>query len=108
MNLEGVNQPWTSLEHILNEKLDRNLVIVRMLQSILKGMDIFQRLGIEPFLSEWKHYDLLEGQTTSLNTGTDIISGIAKGVSPQGYLLLELPSRNIEKFSYGDTTILKT
>jgi len=105
--LEDIDQPWTSLEHVLNEKLDRNVVIARMMESVLEGMEIFHELGIEPFLPEWKHYDLLEGEKISVSTGKEIISGISKGISPQGYLLLELPSRNIGKFSYGDTTLLK-
>ncbi|MBS0272031.1 MAG: biotin--[acetyl-CoA-carboxylase] ligase [Proteobacteria bacterium] len=105
VKLEGIDQPWTSLEHILNEKIDRNVVITQMLKSILKGMEVFQWEGIEPFLSEWKQYDLLKDEKISLNTGTEVISGIAKGISPQGHLLLELPSGKIEKFSYGDTTL---
>lgn len=104
VTLEGVDQPWTSLEHVLNEKLDRNVVVVQMMHSILESMEIFHESGIQPFLQEWKHYDLLEGEKISLNTGSEVISGISKGISPQGFLLLELPSGNIEKFSYGDTT----
>jgi len=104
VKLEGTEQPWTSLEHILNEKLDRNVVVVQMLKSILEGMAIFLEKGLEPFLPLWKRYDLLEGENISINTGKEIISGISKGISPQGYLLLELPSGNIEKYSYGDTT----
>lgn len=105
--LAGVNQPWTSLEHALNEKLDRNMIIVRIIQSILKGMDVFQEKGIEPFLLEWKQYDLLENKKVSINTGTEIVSGLAKGINPQGCLLLELPSGNLEKFSCGDAMLLK-
>lgn len=104
IELEGIEQPWTSLEHSLNEKLDRNVVVVQIVQSILKGMEVFIERGLEPFLSEWKNYDLLEGENISVNTGKEIISGIAKGISPQGYLLLKLSSGNIEKYSYGDTT----
>ncbi len=105
--LGSIDQPWTSLEHALNEKLDRNCVIVRVIQSILNGMDIFQKKGIEPFLSEWKHYDLLENKKISIKTGVGIISGIAKGIDSQGRLLLELPSGSLQKFSCGDTTLLK-
>lgn len=105
--LDGVDQPWCSLEHVLNEKLDRNVVIVRMVESILKGMDVFHEVGIEPFLPEWKRYDLLEGKKVSVSTGKETLSGISRGISLLGYLLLEHPSGDVEKFSYGDTTLLK-
>lgn len=107
VTLEDIDQPWTSLEDILNEKLDRNVVIVRMVESILKGMETFHKLGIEPFLPEWKDYDLLEGEKISVSTGKEVISGTSKGISPQGYLLLELPTGKIGRFSYGDTILLR-
>jgi len=104
--LEGVDQPWTSLEHILNVKLDRNVVVAQLINSIVKGMDIFVEKGMEPFITDWKRYDLLENKQISVSHGTDIISGIARGITPQGYLLLQLPSGKIQQFSYGDTTLL--
>lgn len=105
--LEGVDQPWTSLEHILNVKLDRNLVVAQLINFIVKGMDVFVEKGVEPFLTNWKRYDLLENKQISVSHGTDIISGIARGITSQGYLRVELPSGEIQKFSYGDTILLK-
>lgn len=105
--LKGVDQPWTSLEHSLNIKLDRNPVAAQLIQSIIKGIDIFVEKGIEAFLPEWKRYDLLENREVSLSQGAEIISGIARGINLQGHLLLELPSGEVKKFSYGDATLLK-
>jgi len=107
IELEGVEQSWTSLEHILNVKLDRNLVAAQLIQSIVKGLDVFLAKGMEPFLTSWKQYDLLENRSVSVNHGTEIVSGIGRGITPQGFLLLELPSGDIKKFSSGDTTLLK-
>jgi BirA family biotin operon repressor/biotin-[acetyl-CoA-carboxylase] ligase len=106
-DLKDINQPWTSLEHALNEKLDRNGVVVGLIQSLLSGMTIFHEKGIEPFLPEWKRYDLLENQKISINKGKKILSGIARGINSHGYLLLEDDAGAIEPFSYGDTTLLK-
>ncbi len=105
---KDINQPWTSLEHALNEKLDRNSVVAQLMRSILSGIEVFHEKGIEPFLSKWQRYDLLQNQEASLTMGKQVISGIARGINSHGYLLLELPSGNIESFSYGDTTLLKT
>lgn len=106
INLNEVNQPWTSLEHILNEKLDRNIVVAHLLQSILKGMDIFHEKGMAAFVPEWKQYDFLENQKISINTGKEIRSGIARGISAHGNLLFENSAGNLELFSYGDTMLL--
>ncbi|MBX9620766.1 MAG: biotin--[acetyl-CoA-carboxylase] ligase [Alphaproteobacteria bacterium] len=105
--LEGVDQPWTSLEHMLNVKSDRNLIVAQLIQSVFKGIDVFAKHGMEPFLDKWKEYDLLENKHISVSQGAEIISGIARGINPQGYLLLELLSGEVRKLSYGDTTLLK-
>jgi BirA family biotin operon repressor/biotin-[acetyl-CoA-carboxylase] ligase len=103
----GIDQPWTSLEHVLNEKLDRNRVVAQLIQTILKGVDAFHENGLEGFLEDWKHYDFLETKRVSVTKGTQIITGIGVGIDSKGSLLLELPDGIIEKISYGDTTLLK-
>ena len=70
--------------------------------------EVFLEKGIEPFLIQWKRYDLLENRQVSLSHGAKITSGIGRGITPLGFLLLELPSGEIQKFSYGDTTLLKS
>lgn len=107
VRLEEVDQPWTSLEHVLNKQLDRNILSGHIINAIVDGMALFEVKGIEPFLSQWKQYDLLENKRVSLSHGAGIISGIARGISQQGYLLIERPSGNIETFPSGDTTLLK-
>lgn len=106
-DLKSVGQPWTSLEHVLDEKLDRNVVVARILQSLLEGMIVFHEKGIEPFLTAWKRYDLLENQKISINVGKEVRSGIARGINDRGYLQLEDDGGTVELFSYGDATLLK-
>jgi len=104
--LEGITQPWISLEHALNEKRDRNLVVARVLQSVLRGMDVFHEKGMDAFLPEWKQYDLLGNRKVSVNTSAEALSGLARGINAQGFLLLELPSGDLKAFSCGDTMLL--
>jgi BirA family biotin operon repressor/biotin-[acetyl-CoA-carboxylase] ligase len=107
VKLEGIDQSWTSLAHVLNGDLDRNVVVARIIHFILKGLDVFLEKGMESFLSEWEGYDLLKEQKILVSTSGMSASGIAKGINKEGSLLLELPSGKIEKFSCGDTTLLK-
>lgn len=107
-DLESVDQPWTSLEHVLNKQLDRNVLIAHLMNTLLQGMRIFVEEGIEPFLTDWKRYDLLENKIISIIQGPTPISGVAHGVTPQGHLRLKLSSGETRTFSYGDTKILKS
>lgn len=104
---KDINQPWTSLEHALDEKLDRNIIVARLMQSILSGIEIFHEKGLDPFLAEWQRYDLFQNQEVSITMVNKVISGVARGINSHGYLLLESPSGNTEPFSCGDTTLLK-
>jgi BirA family biotin operon repressor/biotin-[acetyl-CoA-carboxylase] ligase len=107
IELPELDQPWISLEHIVQEKLNRNIIVGHILRTILEGLEVFQHKGLEAFLPEWEQYDLLRNQKVSLNTGAGKVSGIARGVDSQGFLLLENTSGSIQKFSYGDTSLLK-
>jgi BirA family biotin operon repressor/biotin-[acetyl-CoA-carboxylase] ligase len=106
-DLKNIGQPWTSLEHVLGENFDRNVVIARIIQSLLAGIAVFHEKGIEPFLLKWKQYDLLDNQKISINIGKEVRSGIVRGINDHGYLLLENAAGTMEPFSYGDATLLK-
>lgn len=105
--LEGVEQPWTSLEHALGKQLDRNTLSAQLINTIVEGMRVFEEKGMEPFLEQWKQYDLLANQQVSLSHGADTLSGIVTGINHHGYLLLRLPSGEERVFSSGDTTLVK-
>ena len=107
IKLPDLDQPWISLEHIVLEKLDRNIIVGYILRTIFEGLEVFEHKGLEAFLPEWEKYDLLRNQKVSLNTGAGKVSGIACGVDSQGFLLLENALGSIQKFSYGDTSLLK-
>lgn len=103
--LSEVHQPWTSLEHIINEKLDRNVIVTKIIHTILKGLEIFQENGMDTFLQEWKRYDYLQNKKVSVGTATNHVSGVAKGINSQGNIKIELANGKIQVFSYGDTTL---
>jgi BirA family biotin operon repressor/biotin-[acetyl-CoA-carboxylase] ligase len=107
VEFQGVSQPWTSLEHVLNTKMDRNVIVARLIQHLLKGLEVFIQKGMDPFLTEWDRFDLLKGKEISIGNPGMPIKGIARGINKQGYLLLELPSGEIKPCSFGDTTLLK-
>lgn len=106
--LTSVDQPWTSLEHALNIKGDRNGMAAHIIHSILKGLDVFLEKGMPSFLSEWVRYDVLAGKQVSVSTSAKVTTGLARGIDSHGYLLVELPSGDIEKFSCGDASLLPT
>lgn len=104
--LKGVEK-WTSLEEVIRDKLDRNVVLAEIIRILSQGLETFLKHGLEPFLPDWRRLDFLNNNKVSLSSGQKIYTGIAKGISLQGYLCLELPQGK-KQFSYGDTTLLKS
>lgn len=107
VSLQGVDREWTSLEEVVGEKLDRNRILEKSLGLMFEGLQLFQEEGLPPFLREWEAYDVLKGRDVSLNIGKEILSGKARGVDSEGYLLLERPSGEVGRFCYGDASLLK-
>jgi BirA family biotin operon repressor/biotin-[acetyl-CoA-carboxylase] ligase len=103
--LKGVGN-WTCLEELVDQKLDRNEVAGEMINSLFKGMETFASRGFPSFLPDWKRLDFLDNKKVTLTSGQEAHSGIAKGISPQGHLFLELP-QGLKQFSYGDTRLVK-
>lgn len=102
-----IDQPWTSLEHVLDENLDRNKIVGHLLPNILEGMDEFANQGFESFMDQWKSYDYLHNKRIQVTMGDNVITGFAKGIDSKGLLILELPSGIHQKLSCGDTALLK-
>jgi BirA family biotin operon repressor/biotin-[acetyl-CoA-carboxylase] ligase len=105
--LDNIDQPWTSLEHILNRQLDRNIICVEVIKSLLQGLEIFSNKGLTSFLSEWKKYDLLEGKKVVACSAGKEFQGLAQGVNQNGHFLVELSSGKTITFSSGDIFLLR-
>ena len=97
---------WICLEELMEQTLDRNQVVVEIINSLFKGMEIFANQGLASFLSDWKRLDFLDNKKITLISGQEVYSGIAKGITPQGHLFLELP-QGLKQFSYGDASLFK-
>lgn len=100
------NKPWTSLEHIVKQKSDRNVIAAKLIDYILNGLDVYVEEGFKPFLKEWKKYDYLANKDVSVQVGKTKSAGIAKGIDENGFLILETSKGAKEKFSSGDTTVI--
>jgi BirA family biotin operon repressor/biotin-[acetyl-CoA-carboxylase] ligase len=110
VNMEGLSlkgiRGWTSLAEVSDQVLDRNDIVGKLLNSLIQGLETFLTEGLGPFLSDWKRLDYLNNKKISLSEGNVNYSGIVKGITPEGYLCLELPA-GLRTFSYGDTHLLK-
>jgi len=84
----SIDQPWTSLFHILNQEIDRNHFAGLMLNELLFSLQQFSAQGFARFQAEWQELDYLYGKRIQINSPQPILTGIMQGISPNGELLL--------------------
>ncbi len=106
--LDSVNQPWSSLENLLDTQLDRNIIASRLIKTLLEGLKVFLKEGFKPFYLEWGHYDELQGKTVLIKASQSTVTGISRGIDQEGHLLLELSNGSFKHFSYGDVSLSNT
>ncbi|MFN7097802.1 MAG: biotin--[acetyl-CoA-carboxylase] ligase, partial [Gammaproteobacteria bacterium] len=106
-NLDQINQPWASVDTILEESQDRNRLVGLLLTQLLQNLASISSHGFNYFLDIWNHYDYLFGKKISLKIGKKTVHGIAQGVNAQGYLLVEDNEHVVHACSSGEASIMK-
>ncbi len=85
-----ISYPWTSLAQITGKDLDRNAVVLTLVEQLMAEMDIFQQQGFEPFCKAYSQYDALQGNLVTLKHHQQAVKGIACGINEHGHLVLDI------------------
>lgn len=101
-----ITQGWTSMRKITGEYLDRNAVVVKLINDLHDYLQRFSQHGFKDFISEWQHLDCMHGKEITLKNHNETISGIMSGINAQGHLLLKT-AEGERSFSSGDTSVVK-
>lgn len=87
---EGITQPWTRLVDHVADRPSRNRVAGCCLDAVLAALREFERDGFEPFMRRWESHDLIAGRVVDLLDGGRRRTGFARGVAPDGGLLVDI------------------
>lgn len=68
---------------------ERNLVIARIGSELMRGLDLFEASGLEPFRREWERLDGHAGRRLRVRLADGrVLSGVARGLAEDGGLRL--------------------
>ena len=84
-----IGQPWTSLARLRSEPLQRNLLTATFIQNLRRALESFEQDGLAPFVERWNRLDIYRDKPVQLTLGEQQISGVVRGINPQGGLVLE-------------------
>jgi BirA family biotin operon repressor/biotin-[acetyl-CoA-carboxylase] ligase len=82
----------------------RNLIAGAILDELLSMLGQFEREGFAAFRGAWTALDALNGRPARVLLGGTVISGTARGVDPEGALLLDTGDR-VQKFMSGEASL---
>lgn len=102
---DGISQPFTHLQALSTEKIDRNKIASLLLHGLIQTILVFEREGFEPFRKRWSKYDLTLGKPVSVITAGHTFEGIGRGIDQNGLFLLEDKTGTIKSFSSAEVSI---
>jgi BirA family biotin operon repressor/biotin-[acetyl-CoA-carboxylase] ligase len=72
--------------------VSRNRLAGLLLTALWSGLRQFERQGFEAFIDEWRRQDYLSDKLVSIRDADGIRRGFARGIGPDGSLLVETAS----------------
>jgi BirA family biotin operon repressor/biotin-[acetyl-CoA-carboxylase] ligase len=101
----SIDQPWTDLHRLTGDHcISRNDLAARLLDEIMPAIEAFDATGLQSFLDEWRHYDLVSGRAVDLLLPNELITGTACGIDAGGALLVET-SNGRRRFASGEVSV---
>ncbi len=113
VNMEVRNFPLsirttaTSLMHETGRNFQREPIVSEMLNEMDRWYKAFQSGLWQTIIAEWQHCSSTLGRHVRVTTRKEAVTGLAEALDEHGYLLLRLPTGEIQKVSSGDLTVLK-
>ncbi|MFK5970853.1 MAG: biotin--[acetyl-CoA-carboxylase] ligase [Candidatus Marithrix sp.] len=87
--VNDISQPWIDLVSISKQIPTRNTLAANLIDSCLSTLLNYPNTGLNPFLDDWKRFDLSYGKSITLyNSNGGTIKGIATGINEYGSLLI--------------------
>jgi BirA family biotin operon repressor/biotin-[acetyl-CoA-carboxylase] ligase len=103
-----ISQPWTSLQKIFGEYVDRNELCGKLINNLLLYLDKFTLQGLQVFKQEWQQADCLINKIITLRHAEEEIEGEVMGLNDKGHLLLKLGNGALRAFASGDTSVSRS
>lgn len=102
--IAATGTPATDLKSAGLADVSRNEVAAQLVGACLRGLVAFERLGLKPFLDEWREADALRGKAVSVSAPDGTARGLARGIDLRGALLVETRD-GVKRFISGDVTL---
>ncbi len=101
---EEIDQPWTNLKSILQDKIERNKVLADILLEIDSLLDQYIEQGFDGFRKDWAEQSAFYGRPIVIHTRNGIVSGVETGVDKSGAITIKT-SEGEKSFYSGEVSL---
>lgn len=105
---QHISQPWTQIAEITQQAPSRNQLAGILLNQCILATQEFGKKGLAPFIPEWRNYDSMINKPVTVTTLQHQFSGIMRGISARGELVLETENNEIHNFLTGQASLRLT
>ncbi len=103
---KAITRPVTDLETICSAPVSRNTLVSALINALYAMLEKFRYQGFKAFIKQWNAVDVFVGKQVTLNVSGNKITGIVRGVSEQGGLVLET-AQGCQVFHGGEVSLSK-
>jgi len=100
----AIDQPWVALDAILPNAPSRNLVAACLLNQLVPILSGYETQGFDRYKFEWEALNAHANQAVDVFMGSVQASGIVRGVTASGALLVET-DKGVEVFHGGEVSL---
>jgi len=105
---DSIEQPWTDLNTISDERIDRNVFIAKLLEQLDDVYKEYQFNRLDNLFEQWNANNAFANQTVELISASKTQIGKCLGIDTNGALLLEdLTSKSVFKVFGGEVSLRK-
>jgi BirA family biotin operon repressor/biotin-[acetyl-CoA-carboxylase] ligase len=99
--INKIDQPATSLLQVSHTTWDLQEILSTIVKTFLDHLELLSAQGFSPFIPYYNEHLSSKGEMLQIKDGLVSRKGICEGISPEGLLLLALPSGETVKISSG-------
>lgn len=88
--MQGVGQPWTSLQKLSGQNVSRNVVAAAILDALIPMVGSFESIGFSRYRSDWEGCCPHIGKRVLLETPSGAVHGVMLGVDDTGSLVMSV------------------
>jgi BirA family biotin operon repressor/biotin-[acetyl-CoA-carboxylase] ligase len=100
----AIDQPWIDLDALGAAPESRNVLVARLMSSLLPALALFDADGLAPFHARWQRLDALAGRAVQVLDGPRVHAGESAGISANGALRLRDGS-GVREFASGEVSL---